>query len=187
MCLKSTREFYRLNIKKHLGLRNGKYVVKLKLGWCAPKSSFVIELHFRTTTPKNTHSKECVFFYPSHRLGISSPRGVRSISPTTAEPLLYLITRQRVFSCGLMIYNTSCWWYTMLRIDDIHAYRRDFMTSCVDALDFQGLFVFLWVKNNSFHHCTFPSFLILTCPIEKYPIFWYNNTDKIKARIIKTD
>ena len=25
-------------------------------------------------------------------------------------------------SCGLMIYNTSCWWYTMLRIDDIHAF-----------------------------------------------------------------
>ena len=31
-------------------------------------------------------------------------------------------------------------------IDDIHAYRRDF-TSCVDALDFGGLFVFLGVKN----------------------------------------
>ena len=57
--------------------------------------------------PKNTHSKECVFFYPSHRLGISSPCEVRCISPTTAEPLLYLITRQRVFSCSLMIYNTS--------------------------------------------------------------------------------
>jgi hypothetical protein len=27
-------------------------------------------------------------------------------------------------------------------IDDIHALRRDFMASCVDALDFQGLFVF---------------------------------------------
>ena len=24
-------------------------------------------------------------------------------------PALYLITRQRAFSCGLMIYNTSCW------------------------------------------------------------------------------
>jgi hypothetical protein len=27
-------------------------------------------------------------------------------------------------------------------IDDIHALRRDFMASCVDVLDFQGLFVF---------------------------------------------
>jgi hypothetical protein len=32
-------------------------------------------------------------------------------------------------------------------IDDIHALRRDFMASCVDALDFQGLFVSLGVKN----------------------------------------
>ena len=56
-----------------------------------------------TGEPKNTHSKECVFFYPSRRLGISSPREVRCIS---SAPLgLYLITRQRVFSCGLMRYN----------------------------------------------------------------------------------
>jgi hypothetical protein len=35
-------------------------------------------------------------------------------------------------------------------IDDIHALRRDFMASCVDALDFGGLFVFLGVKNDHF-------------------------------------
>ena len=35
----------------------------------------------------------------------------------------------------------------MLRIDDIHAYRRDFMASFVDVLDFGGLFVFLGVKS----------------------------------------
>ena len=47
----------------------------------------------------------------------------------------------------------------MLRIDDIHAYRRDYIESYVEALDFLGLFVFLGVKNNPFHHCTFaPTF-----------------------------
>ena len=35
----------------------------------------------------------------------------------------------------------------MLRIDDIHAYRRDFMTSFVDALDFQGL-----QRNSLYNH-----------------------------------
>ena len=39
----------------------------------------------------------------------------------------------------LMIYNASHWWYTRL--------RRDYIESCVNALDFQGLFVFLGVKN----------------------------------------
>ena len=34
-------------------------------------------------------------------------------------------------------------------IDDIHALRRDFMASCVDVLDFGGLFVFLGAKNTS--------------------------------------
>ena len=36
----------------------------------------------------------------------------------------------------------------MLRIDDIHAYRRDYIESYVEVLDFQGLFVFLGGKNN---------------------------------------
>ena len=36
----------------------------------------------------------------------------------------------------------------MLRIDDIHVYRRDYIESYVEVLDFQGLFVFLGVKNN---------------------------------------
>ena len=51
------------------------------------------------------------FFYPSRRLGISSPREAWCIS--SASLGLYLITRQRVFSCGLMIYNTLCWWYAI--------------------------------------------------------------------------
>ena len=55
--------------------------------------------------PKNPRSSERGFFYPSRRLGISSPREVRCIS---SAPLgLYLITRQRAFPCGLMIYNAS--------------------------------------------------------------------------------
>ena len=58
-------------------------------------------------------TKSSFFFYPSRRLGISSPHKVRCIS---SAPLgLYLITRQRVFflrldemqHCVLMICN-SC-------------------------------------------------------------------------------
>ncbi len=45
--------------------------------------------------------------YPSRRLGISSPREVRCISSKAALPPLYLITRQRAFSCDLMIYKTK--------------------------------------------------------------------------------
>jgi hypothetical protein len=50
------------------------------------------------------------FFYPSRRLGISSREAC--ISPTKADlrlPLLYLITRTRVFRIPL-------------RLDDIHGY-----------------------------------------------------------------
>ena len=63
------------------------------------------------------------FFYPSHRLGISSPRKVRCISSKrqNQSAFLHLITHQRAFFCGLMIYNASHWWYTKLRFDDIHA------------------------------------------------------------------
>ena len=57
--------------------------------------------------------KSRILFYPSRRLGISSTYKVRRISSRAAfKPPLYLITRQRVSTCGLMIYNTSCWWYT---------------------------------------------------------------------------
>ena len=57
--------------------------------------------------------QKLLFFYPSRRLGISSPHKVRCIS---SAPLgLYLITRQRVFflrldeiqHCVLVIYNAS--------------------------------------------------------------------------------
>ena len=55
------------------------------------------------------------FFYPSRRLGISSLLGAyhhrRCIS-----------SRISVYFCGLMICKTSFWWYTMLRIDDIHGF-----------------------------------------------------------------
>ena len=58
--------------------------------------------------------KSRILFYPSRRLGISSTYEVRRISSRAAfKPPLYLITRQRVSTCGLMIYNTSCWWYAI--------------------------------------------------------------------------
>ena len=45
------------------------------------------------------------FFYPSRRLGISSPCEVRCIS--SAPMGVYLITRQRASPCGLMIYRNK--------------------------------------------------------------------------------
>ena len=33
--------------------------------------------------------------------------------------------------------------------DFIHAYRRDYIESCAEVLDFEGLFVFLGVKNTT--------------------------------------
>jgi len=53
-------------------------------------------------------TKSSLFVYPSRRLGISSSHKVRCISSRAAMPPLYLITRQRVSICGLMIYNTPC-------------------------------------------------------------------------------
>ena len=76
------------------------------------------------TAPKKNEllsTKSSFFFYPSRRLGISSPHKVRCIS---SAPLgLYLITRQRVFflrldemqHCVLMIYNS-------FGIDDIQGF-----------------------------------------------------------------
>jgi hypothetical protein len=45
--------------------------------------------------------------------------------------------------------------YARRASDAIHAYRRDYIESYVEVLDFQGLFVFLWMKTNILHHCTF--------------------------------
>ena len=38
--------------------------------------------------------------------------------------------------------------YRRQAADFIHAYRRDYIESYVETLEFQGLFVFLGVKNN---------------------------------------
>ena len=43
--------------------------------------------------------------------------------------------------------------YRRQAADFIHAYRRDYIESYVEVLDFQGLFVFLGVP--PFHNCTF--------------------------------
>ena len=65
--------------------------------------------------------KSCFFFYPSRRLSISSAHEVRCIS---SAPLgLYITTHRHALSCGLMRYNTLCWWYTMLRIDDMQRHK----------------------------------------------------------------
>ena len=61
--------------------------------------------------PKNSKSTDLEFFYPSRRLGISSDASRYIIKG--GFPPLHLITHQRASSCGLMIYNTTCWWYAI--------------------------------------------------------------------------
>ena len=69
------------------------------------------------------------------------------------------ITRQRVFLLRIdYIPHFVMIPYRRQAADFRHAYRRDYIESYVEVLDFQGLFVFLGVKNHPFHHRTF-SFL----------------------------
>ena len=45
--------------------------------------------------------------------------------------------------------------YRSQAADFIHAYRRDYIESCVEVLDFGGTFR-VFRDNPPFHHCTFP-------------------------------
>ena len=38
--------------------------------------------------------------------------GINALAHCMESPKAYGITRQRVFSCALIRYNTACWWYT---------------------------------------------------------------------------
>ena len=55
--------------------------------------------------PKNPRSSERGFFYPSLRLGISSPREVRCISSRAASRPCISSRVSVYLSCGLMIYS----------------------------------------------------------------------------------
>ena len=113
----------------------------------------VVRIHHPppTKTEHLSTDKCSVFVYPSRRLGISSPREVRCIS--SAPSGLYFITRQRVFSCGLMICNashwwyaaTSCGWYTRLR-RDVDVRNQKSLESTIEVWynKFKG--VILWQK-----------------------------------------
>ena len=58
--------------------------------------------------PKNTHSKECVFFYPSRRLGISSRFSVYIIAVGVYHHRRCILLRlDEIQHCVLMIYNAS--------------------------------------------------------------------------------
>ena len=94
-----------------------------------------VQVRVLLPAPKKNEAKASFFFYPSRRLGISSPHKVRRIS---SAPLgLYLITRQRAFFLRLddiqhfvlMICNSY-------RIDDIHAFGVIEMRDCEKHLNF---------------------------------------------------
>ena len=85
------------------------------------------------------------------RLFLSKPQVwyIITLQRVSHQPFgLYIITRQSVFSCGLMIYNAPHWWYTRpkarytrFRTDDIHFLWKWF---------FLQAFLFLTVKYKSF-------------------------------------
>ena len=63
------------------------------------------------------------------RIFLSKPQAWHIISPCGAGyhhgNAVYLITRQRAFSCGLMIYNAPHWWYTATSCGWYARLRRD--------------------------------------------------------------
>ena len=85
--------------------------------WCVCKLYQNRYLH-----TKNTAEKSAVFFYPNRRFGISSRFSVYLISSCGA--VYHYGEAVHTISCGLMIYNTVCWWYaisTKLMIYKAHA------------------------------------------------------------------
>jgi len=80
--------------------------------------------------PKNPRSKERGFFYPSRRLGISSPHEVRRISSRAP--------------CALASHQ-PLWGWILLRLDDIQRQAVDDIPQQV-AGDIQGLRLDLFTK-----------------------------------------
>ena len=67
------------------------------------------------SSPVSGTNKKGTFVHQKFLFCLSKPQAWHIIAARSAvyiikggEPPLYLITRQRVFSCGLMIYNTTC-------------------------------------------------------------------------------
>ena len=94
-------------------------------------------------SPKKSYHFDTTFFIQT--AGLAYHHASACISSAFG---LYIITRQSVFSCGLMIYNAPHWWYTRpkarytrFRTDDIHFLRK--------WLKLQA-FLFLAVKYKSF-------------------------------------
>ena len=93
----------------------------------------VVRIHHPPPTKRELLStKSSLFVYPSRRLGISSaPTGLDII---TATPCIS--SRFSVHIPAAWWYTaTSCGWYTMLRIDDIHAFGVIGMRECGKLLN----------------------------------------------------
>ena len=69
------------------------------------------------SNPSLSAKKEVTFVYQKLLLFLSKPQAwhiITTQSCISSAPLgLYLITRQRASSCGLMRCNTACWWYAI--------------------------------------------------------------------------
>ena len=60
---------------------------------------------------------------------------------------------QAASSFAMMIYNTSCWWYTMLCIDDIHGSRRDLVRGFKSIRKLTKIsFLFIQAAGLAYHH-----------------------------------
>ena len=93
------------------------------------------------------------FFYPSRRLGISSPREAWCISSALRAVSHHA---PACISCGLMIYNASHWWYTATSCGWYTRLRRDWdarlrkFLNCFAKYDIiLSKSVIVWLKTTS--------------------------------------
>ena len=112
----------------------------------------------------------CRIFYPSRKAWYI----ITTESCISSAPLgLYLITRQRASSCGLMIYNathwwyaaTSCGWYAKLRFDDIQRFAlialQNYDIILLDKLEFGE-------QNKACECCSFLTQFCAKCPFDTW-------------------
>ena len=118
------------------------FVPILALG-ATPFAKMCLRHLFAALTQQGESRKKTVFersfFYPIRRIGMESPAGCME----SVAKRRHGITRQRVFLLRIdYIQHFVLIPYRRQAADFIHAYRRDYIDSCVEVLDFQGLLCF---------------------------------------------
>ena len=97
----------------------------------------------RGSNPLCSTNKKGTLVYQKFLFCLSKPQAWYIIAARSAvhiinggSPPLYLITRQRASTCGLMICNASHWWYTATSCGWYTRLRRDWDGQCEKLLNF---------------------------------------------------